>query len=985
MPVIAHIVRRRRNRKDRRQTDRARKRLWLLLVIGILLLAVIIPAGITTGQLAWVYWTAAQALPTVATTTYLDPIIGPTTLVDRAGQTLLYSVQDPLGDRRTWLPYASLPSSVVLATLHMEDTNYLDVTQFDAAGTLNRLGRYMLGNPAPRDTSLTGRLVDRILMPYARRSDLDEMLLHIVLTAEVNRLYTPEQVLEWYLNTAYYGHDAYGIEAAAQVYLGKPASELTYDDAALLAAIPPAPIYNPFDNETAARGRQSDLLRQMHGLGAISKPDFDTAIARYTPLRTDLAQPPRLAPEFALYARQQAEDILLDRGLDGTRLISRGGLRITTTLDVDLYYQAECLLRAHFAQLRGENPTTLPALTGEPCAAVAYLPSVNNVNSAVLPDTGAILLLDVASGEIRAMLGAVTAAQHQPGAMLYPFVYTQGFLSGDFTPATMLLDIPQPFPGPVEGLIYTPANPDGLFRGPINLRDAFAAGLRPPAVIVADTQGMNRILSVAHRIGLNSMDENIVDLSLLERGGAASVLDLTYAYAVFGTGGYMPGMDVAPVARNFRTRNPVAILKIEDAAGKVLWEYNETERALSRTPILQNNIAYLINNILADNTRRRALLNVNDDVLTIGRTVAVNNGITGDNVDSWTIGYTPQLIVGVHVGRSDDVPMTLDALNFQGSAPIWNALMQYAHVRAALPAAEWERPSEIAEYIVCEKSGMTPPQESKCPIRRELFLREVPPFLTDTYWQSVKVNSQTGQRATTNTPPNLVVENVYFIPPTVALDWWRSNGLPLPPENYDILSRPEVLKAVEIFLPQDYDYVGGIVDIRGGIENENIQSFQLAYGQGLNPTQWFEIGEPLTSFDVGSSMGAWNTTGLDGIYTLQLAVTYQDNSRDTDFVQVTVDNQPPVVQIQAGDAGQIFRFPVDTAIPVLALVTDNLAIQRVEFYHNGLLFGVDDSWPYGFEYRIERTGLEVFKAVAYDQVGNQTDAEIQVEVVREGG
>lgn len=985
MPVIAHIVRRRRNRKERRRIDHARKRLWLLLLVGVVLLAVIIPAGIILGQSAWLYLAAAQTLPTIDTTTYLDPIIGPTTLLDRNGQTLIYSVQDPLGDRRPWIEVETLPQPVVLATLYMEDANYLEATEFDAASTLNRLWRYMFGTPSPRDTSITGRLVDRILLPYARQSNLDDMLLHIVLTAEVNRLYTPEQALEWYLNTAYYGHDAYGIEAAARVYLGKSAAELTLDEAALLAAIPPAPVYNPFDNETAARGRQSDLLRQMLAASAITKADFDAAIARYTPLRTDLAHPPLLAPEFALYARQQAEAILTDRGMDGARLISRGGLRITTTLDVDLYYQAECVLRAHLAQLRGENPTTIPAQTGEACAAVAFLPEVSGVNPAVLPDTGTILLLDVVSGEIRALVGAVSAVQHQPGAMLYPFVYTQGFLSGDFTPATMLLDIPQPFPGPAEGLIYTPSNPDGQFRGPINLRDAFVAGLRPPAVFVADSQGINRVLSVAHRIGLNSMDENIVDLSILERGGAVSVLDMTYAYSVFGTGGYMPGIDVEPAARNFRTRNPVAILKIEDADGNVLWEYDDTERALSRTPILQNNIAYLINHILSDATKRRGLLNVDDSVLTIGRTAAVNNGLTHDKVDSWTIGYTPQFVAGVHLGRTDDAQMTLDALNLQGSAPVWNALMRYVHEQAAVPPAEWERPEDIADYVVCEKSGMTPPQDSKCPTRREIFLREVPPFLIDTYWQSVKVNSQTGQRATTNTPPNLVVENVYFIPPDVALDWWRSNGLPLPPENYDILSRPEVLKAVEIFLPQDYDYVGGVVDIRGGIENTDIQSFQLAYGQGLNPTQWFEIGERQTVFTPGESLGAWNTAGLDGIYTLQLAVTYQDNSRDTDFVQVTVDNQPPVVQIQAGEPGQIFRFPVDTAIPVLALVTDNLAYQRVEFYHNGLLFGVDDSWPFGFEYRIERPGIEIFKAIAYDQVGNKAEAEIQVEIVREGG
>lgn len=985
MPSVAQIIRRRRNRKDRRRQQTTRSRVWYGLTAVVLLLLVILPLSIILGVAGLLYLRAASTLTEAPDSVTLDPTAGTTLLYDRSGQTLLFRVSDPLGDNRHFVELKTLSPYVVQATLFMEDPDFIHVTQFDAGTALTRLWRYILGAAPAHDVSLTGKLVRNTLLPHARASGLDENLLELVLVTEVNRRYTPEAVVEWYLNTAYYGKDAYGIEAAAQVYLGKSASELTLDEAALLAAIPPAPQFNPFDNETAARGRQTDLLRNLLSNGIITRPEFDAAINRYTPLRTDPIQPPLAAPEFAIYAREQAEDILTGLGMDGPRLLSRGGLRITTTLDMDLYYQAECILRAHLGQLRGQPAASSPALTGEPCKGAAYLANITGVDTTSLPDTGALLLIEVPTGEIRAIVGDVTSISYQPGAMLFPFVYLQGFLSGAFTPATMVLDIPQPFPGPAEGLIYTPASADGQFRGPLNLSDAFAAGLLPPAVYVADTQGMNRVLFAAHRMGLNSLDENGNDLSLLERGGAVAVLDMTYAYSVFAAQGYMIGVDVEPVARGYRARNPVAVLKIEDAAGNVLWEYDETRKALSRTSIVGADLAYLVTDILSDNGKRRAVTGMDPAVLDIQRPAAVNNALTGDRTESWTAGYTPQYVLGVHLVRADRVALSLEAYGLQGAAPVWQAIMQYAHERDGLPPAVPPRPENIVEYRVCDKSGMTPPPGSQCPTRSELFLREVPPYQTDTYWQSVQVNSQTGQRATANTPSNLVVENVYFVPPEAAMDWWRSNRLPLPPQDYDILSRPEVLKAVQILLPEHFAPVGGTVDVRGSINSTSIQFFQVSYGQGLNPTQWFNIGDRRTDYTPGTSLGMWDTTGLDGIYTLQLAVTYNDNTRDTDFVQVTVDNVAPTVVLQAGEPGQVFRFPADDAIPVLATVQDNLGIERVEFYHNGVLLGIDEEWPYGFEFKIQRTGLEVFRAAAFDQVGNQSETEIQVEIIRSGG
>lgn len=983
MPSVAHIIRRRRNRKQRRRLRRLHNRLWATLVLSVVAALVVVPLLVILGLAGWLYGRAVDVMPSPAQTIYLDPIIGPTNLYDRTGEQLIFAVQDPLGDERIWLDIETLPPHVLDATLRMEDPDYLEVGGFRADVTLTRLWRYILGTGNRRDTSLAGRLAEQTLIPPARESGLDDDLLRIALTAEVQRQYAPRRVLEWYLNTAYYGNDAYGIDAAAQVYLGKSALDLSLDEAAMLAAIPPAPQFNPFDDERAARGRQADLLRLMLENGDVAQDVYDVAIARQTRLRTSLVQVPALAPDFAGYAREQAEDILFSLGLDGARLISRGGLTITTTLDLAMYDQAECVLRAHLQQL-ANGSQQVNARGGEPCFATAYLRDVRAGDAAGLPDSASLMLMEASTGELRVLIGAADRPTEQPGPTLHPFVYLTGFLNGNFTPATMLLDIPQPFPGAADGLIYTPTNADGAYRGPINLRDAMVSHLRTPVTIVADREGLSSVLAIAHGMGLNSLNNTeraTYDLSIIERGGNVSLLDMTYAYSVFATQGVMRGVDTTPVARNYRARNPVAVLRIEDANGDVLWAYDDERRALSQTNILKDNVAYLINDILADNDTRRNTLNIPAEALNIGRPAALVNGLTGDRADSWTVGYTPQLVLGVHLDRDDGEALAIDALNTQGSAPIWQALMRFAHDRYALQAATWPRPQGLADYVVCERSGLTPTDDNPCPRRTEVFLEARPPTQEDIYWQRVEINSDTGLRATLYTPEFLIEEAEFFVPPAPALDWWRSQGYELPPQEFDTVSLPDTFSSVQLFLPQDFAFIGGDVDVRGSIDTNNLDVFQLSYGEGFNPSQWFQIGEARREFVEGTSLGVWDTSGLDGSYTLRLTVTRTDNSVENDSVPVTVDNVPPTVEMQMAT---LYRWPTETVIPVNARVEDNRAIDRVEFYHNGSLVNVDTEWPYGFEWPIEAAGAERFTATAFDEVGNNASAEIEVEVQRGG-
>jgi membrane carboxypeptidase/penicillin-binding protein PbpC len=421
-------------------------------------------------------------------------------------------------------------------------------------------------------------------------------------------------------------------------------------------------------------------------------------------------------------------------------------------------------------------------------------------------------------------------------------------------------------------------------------------------------------------------------------------------------------------------------MKIEDSAGTVLWQYDDAQIAASTVGVFDDFLAFPINNILADQETRWPILGQNN-ILDLPRPAAVVNGTTGDDRDAWTVGYTPHLVTAVHLGRADGQQMTVDAFGLQAAAPVWRAVMEYTHNRDGLPPTNWERPPSVVEVGVCERSGLLP--NGACPVRNEIFIERTQPVQTDTYWRAYELNSDTRQLATANTPVGLRIDEVFFIPPAEALDWWQARNLPLPPTEYDTLSRPELFGSVQILQPGRFAYVGGVVDVRGSLDS-NMQFYTLSYGQGLNPTEWIQIGEQQTSFRQGSSLGTWDTTSLDGLYNLRLSVVLNDSSVDTDIVPITIDNAPPVITLNAGQPGQTFRFPGDTIIPLEAAVQDNLAIARIEFYHNGQLLGVDEEWPYGFDWDITRTGTELFTAVAFDAVGNQASGEITVEIGRAG-
>ncbi len=979
MPAVAHIIRRRHKRRKRGQHEARRSALWLTIVFFLPLTLALTPALALVGLSAGLYVQAASYMPTPQETVFLDRVQGLTRFYDRSGEFEIHRVEDPLGDQRRWLRLADLPPYVVDAARLVEEPNYSETqTGFAPLETALQLWRYIIGLPLEVEGGLAGDLARETMLPLTRSSGLDERLLEIVLIAESQRTRSAEELLEWRLNSRGYGHDAFGLDAAAQVYFGKPAERLTLAEAAVLAMTAAQLAINPLDDARRSQERGANLLFEMLDAGLIDKAAFDAASADHLATRAPSDYSAEIAPVFSRYAKRQAAAILDRLGLDGARLMARGGLRVITTLDLDLQRRAACLLRAHLNGLRGESSAPLEA-GGMPCPADSRI-GLPGEPLAAPPDSGALALIHVDSGQILSLVGEADAAQYQPAVLLQPFVYMDAFLRREFTPASMLYDIPRRYPGRAADLIYAPANPDGRYRGPLLLRDAMSAGLLPPVVQVASVTGIPSALRMAQALGFNSLDGGGAGLDLLERGGAVSVLDTAYAYSVLAASGVMRGIETSAPVAGYRRLDPVAVLRIEDAAGRVLWSLEGLPPGARQTALIEPSLAYLVNDILADADARRATLQQPDLALQPGRQAAALDGLSQDKRESWTVGYTPDLVLAAHSGRSDEAGMSIDAYQRLGTAPLWSALMRSAHETLNLPPRTWTAPADIEEYLVCELSGRLPATTDHCPTRQEL----VPAgseLRRDNRWQTIEINSATKQLSTVHTPANLREEAAYFVPPDDILDWWIENDKPLPPSSYSADQDRAASKDLLLTSPADYAYAGSSVEVVATINRDGAESWLLEYGADVNPDRWYPIGDR-RSVDAGGTISAtWQTILLSGIHTLRLTVDFADGSRLTDSKLLTFDNTPPAVKLQANGGADSASIALGEVVSLLAEVSDNLAIERVEFYRDDQLLLVDRDWPYGIELEADRAVEERFRALVFDQVGNRAESSLALHVV----
>ncbi len=904
----------------------------------------------------------------------------------------IYEVIDPLGGDRQWLGLAQIPQSLINATVAIEDKSFWTNQGFDVEGIGRAFYEYvLLGGQIQGGSSITQQLVKNTLIEADRRTvgedigldDYQRKAEEILLAQRMSQVYSKDQILEWYLNTNFYGNLAYGVEAAGRVYFDKPSAQLNLAEATMLAAIPQSPALNPIDNPGEAKARQELVLEAMFRQGDISREAMNAA--KQAPVKVSPSVDERFditAPHFAIYVRKQLEEMF------GPELVLRGGLRVYTSLDLSMQNQAECVAHAQVARLSGELNSEVAADELAACPALEFLPPLNpadvGVNRHV--NNAAVVVLDPTTGEIKAMVGSVdyrdkeidgsfnVAADglRQPGSSFKPFTYLTAFSQG-YSAATMVLDVETDFGSEFDGTAYVPQNYDREFHGPMRLRQALANSYNVPAVEVMSWVGVDKVIRTAHSLGITSLEQgpNSYGLPLTLGGGEVKLLDMVYAFSVIDNMGWMIGGPVSESEQRlgFRTLDPVSILRVEDSDGDILYEYDQPQNREILTPQL----AFLMNDILSDRSSRcQAFGCPNAAELPDARPAAVKTGTTNDFRDAWTIGYTPQLVTGVWVGNTDNTPME-NVPGSKGALPVWHALMSWA--LRDKPIELWTRPQGITQMAVCNISGLLP--TSHCPTVTEYFIEGTEPTVYDNMHQEFRINRETGRLATLSTPPELVQPELFVIYPDRAADWVRENEIPQPPTEFDSINTADSAnEQVAILSPKPFQFVNGQIEITGNAKSDNFAYYRLAYFQGLTPANLKSITDDVSIERENEILGVLDARELSGLYTILLTVVRRDGSFEEASVPVTVDNSPPSAEILFPLADQNI-FTDEEWVIVQAQVNDDISVERVEFFADnaGVPFAISTVPPFTEKWTIPGPGCHTFHVIAIDAADNNTKSE----------
>ncbi len=968
----------------------------VLRVVGAFLIIVMVASGLFIGAgaaaAAAIYSTITENLPTpeeVEAKSVQD--FETTKIYDRTGQHLLYEVIDPNAGDRNWVQLDEMPEYVVCGTVAMEDKSFWDNPGFDIRGITRAFVSNLLGRRIQGGSSITQQVVKNTVIPMEERFEksYSRKVKEVLIAMELTRRYEKERILEWYINTNFYGNLAYGIDAAARVYFDKSASALTISEAATLIAIPQSPGITPFNMPQEALKRKTLVLDRMLARGCISTQEAAQARTESWQLAKSEERFDILAPHFSMYVRRELEESY------GPELVSGGGLRVYTTLDLSLNRQAQCVAQAYLRILSGEDPTTvISEAAAAGCEAAQYLPDIpanrigqdfNVNNSAVIvirPTTGEILAMvgsaDYWNPDIKGKFNVAVDGLRQPGSSFKPFTYVT-LLSQGYNAAYMFLDVRQAFDQGPGMAPYVPENYSRNYHGPVLLRDALARSLNIPAVEAMSIAGVDNVLHTAHKMGINTLEGGLQDygLSLSLGGGEVHLIDMVYAFTIFANNGVMYGQAVplSALRPGFRELNPVSILRVEDRNGKVLHEYRQPQ--VRR--ILEPRLAYLITDILSDRRARiPAFGTPNALELADGRPAAAKTGTTNDFTDNWTIGFTPQYAAGVWMGNTDSREKMINTPGARGASYIWHAVMEYVHQDE--PMISFTQPDGLVEVAVCAVSGLLP--NGYCPVRTELMIPGTEPTEQDNIHQVYLVNRETGKLATIYTPPELIEERVYEVYPPEAGDWINSlpegRRPPIPPTEYDTVYGPNLEGAeVAIISPTAYSYINGVVPILGNARGGDFAFYRLVFGQGLNPTAWAQIGPDHGNQVDRNVLENFDTTGLaDGLYTLQLQVVGHDqqNVRQA-AIQVTIDNTPPNVDLTYPVAGSEYEYGYDEWVNINAEARDNYALARVEFYRNeeATPFNVRTVAPFNIKWTLGPPGTYSFRVVVYDAAGNKTE------------
>lgn len=667
-----------------------------------------------------------------------------TKIYDRTGEVLLYDIHGDI--KRTQISFEAMGDRIKDATISIEDENFYT----NSGVSLKSIARAFLANLktgsfSQGGSTITQQIVKNSLLNTDKR--ISRKMKEIFLALKVSKAMTKDQILEIYLNESPYGGNIYGISEASNAYFGKKPVDLTIAEAAYLAAIPQAPSrYSPYgQNIDKLEARKNLVLSQEMKLGFITKEEYDTAMLE----KVAFVPQDKIgikAPHFVFYVKNYLEQKY------GEDVVASGGLKVTTTLDYDLEQKAEEIVLKTALQNEKDWNASNAALV------------------AIDPKTGQILTMVGSRDYFDKYIDGkfnIALAKRQPGSSFKPFIYATAFAKG-FTPNTTLFDVFTEFQSTCDPYghaktgsqsdCYHPDNYDNAFLGPISLRNALAQSRNVPSVQLLYLTKIADSLKLAKNMGIKTLtNPDQYGLTLVLGGGEVTLLDMVSSYGVFANEGVR--------------FEPQAVLKVEDASGKVLEDFTPA----GGQRVLDENVTREISDVLSDNVARTPLFGANSFVYFGDVDVAGKTGTTNNNKDAWMMGYTPDIAVGVWSGNNDNTPMK------KGSAisgHLWREFMDIAlkktdHTSFITPSIDtslttkpvirgiWQGGKSVFIDTVSGKlaTDLTPEETKK-----EVVVTDVHSIL---YW--VDRDNIMGP------PPGAQTNQQYINWETSVQDWWAKN------------------------------------------------------------------------------------------------------------------------------------------------------------------------------------------------------------------
>lgn len=637
-------------------------------LLGTLVSSVAIALFLSSGYIAWFSYDVTAGLPDSTALREIGDMAQSTTLYDSKDQPVFTIFKE----QRIEVPLDRISPNFLKAVISVEDQRFYEHSGVDAIRVAAAaLRNFQEGRRAEGGSTITQQLARQSFL--SRDKTYRRKLKEVILAAQIESVYSKEEILALYLNKVYFGDGLYGVEAASRGYFGKPASDLTVAEAALLAGLIQSPSsYAPTVNLDRAVARRNVVLSAMASTGAIEAEEAERAKASEVELENAL----EIRETFGLYFKEQVRKELVDRF--GWQRVYQGGLRVYTTMDSELQRAAEALVERGVTDIETRREFKYPTRKSQPPGdgeAPEYLQA-------------ALVSLDPTNGYVLALVGGrdfnesrfnrATQAKRQSGSAFKPFVYATAIEAG-YSPATVITGLNQPI-DTLQGK-WEPEDEHSTATS-MTLRTGLRTSSNRAAVQLLNAVGIQNAVGYAERLNVGT-PPSVPSLAL--GSSDVTLLSLTAAYGAFAAEGTV--------------RTPTLIRRVEDSDGNVLWQANPEGRQ-----VISEATAYLMADMLSDVVDHGTAYRARQAGFTLP--AAGKTGTTNDYLDAWFVGFTPRIVTGVWIGF--DRPQTIIANGYGGelAVPIWANFMKTAtkgHKR------EWiDRPANVIGVNVCRVSGKLP-------------------------------------------------------------------------------------------------------------------------------------------------------------------------------------------------------------------------------------------------------------------------------------